>query len=95
MVAVRLSGCSEIDSHGCCEIERLGAQAVLEILEDYFSLDKETALEALQVYRRFDEQTNQQVPPAQQAVAGAVVGGTAGGSGADRVAGANGKGNPT
>ena len=36
-------------------------QAVLEILEDYFSLDKETAMEALQVYRRFDEQTNQQV----------------------------------
>ena len=69
MVAVRLSGCSEIDSHGCCEIERLGAQAVLEILEDYFSLDKETALEALQVYRRFDEQTNQQVPPTQQVVA--------------------------
>merc|ERR1712195_302923 len=40
---------------------RLINEAVLEILEDYFSLDKETALEALQVYRRFDEQTNQQI----------------------------------
>eukprot|EP00656_Telonema_subtile_P052312 TRINITY_DN725_c0_g1_i3.p1 TRINITY_DN725_c0_g1~~TRINITY_DN725_c0_g1_i3.p1 ORF type:complete len:535 (-),score=125.15 TRINITY_DN725_c0_g1_i3:142-1746(-) len=40
---------------------RLINEAVLEILEDYFSLDKESALEALQVYRRFDEQTNQQI----------------------------------
>eukprot|EP00658_Telonema_sp_P-2_P012342 TRINITY_DN14704_c0_g1_i2.p1 TRINITY_DN14704_c0_g1~~TRINITY_DN14704_c0_g1_i2.p1 ORF type:complete len:494 (+),score=163.55 TRINITY_DN14704_c0_g1_i2:204-1685(+) len=40
---------------------RLINEAVLEILEDYFSLDKETAEEALQVYRRFDEQTNQQI----------------------------------
>ena len=35
---------------------------MLEILEDYFTLDLEDAQEALSVYRRFDEQTNQQAP---------------------------------
>jgi len=40
---------------------RLINEGVLEILEDYFTLELEDAQEALNVYRRFDEQTNQQI----------------------------------
>ena len=40
---------------------RLINEGVLEILEDYFTLDLDDALEALAVYRRFDEQTNSQI----------------------------------
>merc|ERR1719409_1275094 len=40
---------------------RLINEGVLEILEDYFTLELDDAQEALSVYRRFDEQTNQQI----------------------------------